>query len=419
MKLSRHNGRSGKNGTYNVKHNDRRFDVEKSEHIDAERTKQNVYWDMYQGYYSDDMLPENEEMTASFSEVERRFYHERYFDFCEKQNARNERTRHQERNRSPDDLLKDKRTCPEESIMQIGNMDMSIPPQVFRDIAEEYFEEFNRRFGDHIHILDWSLHLDEATPHIHERHVFDSENRYGEIAPQQERTLEALNIPLPDPEKPKGKLNNRKITFDKICRTLLLDISKKHGLNLDVEPEYGGREYLEKQDYILMKQQEKIEKQDELIEKKEARLEHLEVTIADTEAFAEKVSNIAYEKAVEVVTERVVEETHNEDFKIIENYKKSIISPENPNRPDVKKMAEQVIDGLMVKFRGFTKKITEKLSGILRSPEERERNKEPIKRSIIQELQDAKKRSEAEREARKNNPELQRLKPKRKDDIER
>ena len=82
-------------------------------------------------------------------------------------------------------------------------------------------------------------------------------------------------------------------------------------------------------------------------------------------------------------------------------------------------MAEQVIDGLMVKFRGFTKKITEKLSGILRSPEERERNKEPIKRSIIQELQDAKKRSEAEREARKNNPELQRLKPKRKDDIER
>lgn len=27
MKLTRHNGRAGKNGAYNPKHNDRRFDV--------------------------------------------------------------------------------------------------------------------------------------------------------------------------------------------------------------------------------------------------------------------------------------------------------------------------------------------------------------------------------------------------------
>lgn len=43
MKASRHNGRSGKHGVYDVKHNDRDFDVEHSEHIDSERTKQNVY----------------------------------------------------------------------------------------------------------------------------------------------------------------------------------------------------------------------------------------------------------------------------------------------------------------------------------------------------------------------------------------
>lgn len=39
MKASRHNGRSGKHGVYDVKHNDRDFDVEHSEHIDSERTK--------------------------------------------------------------------------------------------------------------------------------------------------------------------------------------------------------------------------------------------------------------------------------------------------------------------------------------------------------------------------------------------
>ena len=45
MKLTRHNGRAGKNGAYNPKHNDRRFDVANSEHINEERTKQNIYWD--------------------------------------------------------------------------------------------------------------------------------------------------------------------------------------------------------------------------------------------------------------------------------------------------------------------------------------------------------------------------------------
>ena len=50
LKGTRHNGRSGENGIYNPIHNDRRFNLENSEHIDAERTKLNLYWDCYQGY---------------------------------------------------------------------------------------------------------------------------------------------------------------------------------------------------------------------------------------------------------------------------------------------------------------------------------------------------------------------------------
>ena len=34
MKATRHNGRSGKHGSYNPKHNDRQFDISHSEHID-------------------------------------------------------------------------------------------------------------------------------------------------------------------------------------------------------------------------------------------------------------------------------------------------------------------------------------------------------------------------------------------------
>lgn len=43
MRATRHNGRSGKHGVYNPKHNDRKFDIANSEHIDAEREKQNIY----------------------------------------------------------------------------------------------------------------------------------------------------------------------------------------------------------------------------------------------------------------------------------------------------------------------------------------------------------------------------------------
>ena len=173
MKLTRHNGRSGKHGTYNPRHNDRRFDVENSEHIDAERARQNVYWDCYRGFTTHEFRENPEQPDFSFEEIERMYYYEHYSDHVEAQNARNEKTRHTERNRTVEDLLKNNKTCPEESIYQIGTMGESVPPDTLFSIVNEFYEEFERRFGSHIHILEWELHLDEGTPHIHEHHVFD------------------------------------------------------------------------------------------------------------------------------------------------------------------------------------------------------------------------------------------------------
>lgn len=178
MKASRHNGRSGKHGVYDVKHNDRDFDVEHSEHIDSERTKQNVYWDCYQGY---SFAGSSQERQFNFTEIERAYYYEHYSDFVDAQNERNEQARHPERNRTIDDVLKNNKTCPEESVIQLGNIDHAVTPDVLAKVSAEFFDEFNKRYGSHIHILDWALHLDEATPHIHERHVFDAKNKYGEL----------------------------------------------------------------------------------------------------------------------------------------------------------------------------------------------------------------------------------------------
>ena len=95
MKGTRHNGRSGENGIYSPIHNDRRFNLENSEHIDAERTKLNLYWDCYQGYST--MADREIEDNLSFEEIELAFYEEHYGNYVEKQNERNLKARHPDR----------------------------------------------------------------------------------------------------------------------------------------------------------------------------------------------------------------------------------------------------------------------------------------------------------------------------------
>ncbi len=381
LKMTRHNGRSGKNGTYNPKHNDRRFDIANSDHIDQERAKQNVYWDCYQGFHFPSDQEQEDRIVYSFEQIERTYYLDHYLDYCEGQHERNRQTGHSGRDRTPEDLLKDKKTCPEESLIQIGTMEQSVPPEVLAQISMEFFEEFEFRFGEHIHILDWSLHLDESTPHIHERHVFDCENRYGEVAPQQEKALEALGFDLPDPDKKPGKLNNRKMTFDAACRALLFDICEKHGLHLDHEPEYGGRKYLEKQDYILMKQKEKIAVQDQTLSEKSAELQAITTHLEDTEAFVEEIAETAYEKAVEAVTRTVQEEVRNEDFEIIVDQRNTVLSDSSLSE-NTKKFAGSIFINLMDRFRGMTQHISDKLTAIFRSPEKKEEIQRPIRRSV-------------------------------------
>ena len=386
MKMTRHNGRSGKHGTYNPKHNDRRFDLSNSDHINAERANQNVYWDCYQGFHFPKDREQEERVVYSFEQIEKLYYSEHYEDFCEGQHERNRKTGHSNRDRTTEDLRLDKKTCPEESLIQIGTMEQSVPPDVLAEIAAEFFEEFQRRFGEYIHILDWSLHLDEATPHIHERHVFDCENRYGEIAPQQGKALEALGFDLPFPDQKQGKQNNRKMTFDAACRTILFDICGKHGLHLDQEPEYGGRAYLEKQDYILMKQKQKIAEQERVIDEKESTLDSLTIRIEDTEKFIDEISETAYETAVEVVTDKVIEETHNADFNEIEKLKRSMTSEKSRNTPQQKSIITQTLDILMKKFEGMTGHISERLAALFGDPVQKKELQKPIRKSIRERL---------------------------------
>ena len=413
MKLTRHNGRSGRHGAYNPRHNDRRFDVENSEHIDADRARQNIYWDCYRGFTTHEFRENPEQPDYSFEEIERMYYYEHYGGHVEAQNARNEKTRHTERNRTVEDLLKNNKTCPEETLYQIGTMEQSVPPEVLFQIVTEFQEEFDRRFGSHVHIIDWALHLDEATPHIHERHVFDCENRYGELCPQQEKALEELGVPLPKPDKPKGRNNNRKQTFDAICRTLLFDICRRHGLHLDQEPSYGGRDYLEKQDYILMKQKEQLAAQ-------EQKLEELTLKIEDVETLLDDVSDVAYDKAVEVVTDKVREQTQLEDLKVIEDYRKNVTSPKAKNSPEVVRLANTILGRVRERLLQSAGKILKTVQTALMQPEVKQAGKEQIKKKAKESIMDklAKAKINTARENRERWEREGRIAPTKKQDME-
>ena len=307
-------------------------------------------------------------------------------------------------------MLKNKKTCPEESIFQIGTLDNHVPPELLFEIVTEFMIEINERFDSHVHILDWALHLDESTPHIHERHVFDCENKYGEIAHQQEKALEALGFELPDPEKPPGRKNNRKMTFDSACRVLLFEIAKKHGLLLEEEPEYGGRSYLEKQDFIIAKQKEQLAAQ-------ELKLEDLTMKIEDVEALIDEIAEIAYDRAVEVVSNTVKIETHKEDIRLVEQSKVWVLSPERKASKKECEYAAKRLDGVITKITNAMKTTLQKIQANLMKPEIRKNGTEQIKQkartSILEKLNQNKEKIKWQNnmtnqkiEIRKDTPEL-------------
>ena len=243
--------------------------------------------------------------------------------------------------------------------------------------------------------------------------MFDCENRYGELCPQQEKALEELGIPLPKPEQPKGKHNNRKQTFDAVCRTILFDIAKRHGLHLEQEPSYGGRDYLEKQDYILMKQKEQMAAQ-------EQKLEELTLKIEDVETLLEDVSDVAYDKAVEVVTDKVREQTQLEDLEVIEKYRKSVVSPNAKNSPEVVKIANTLLGRAREKLQQSAEKILNMVQAVLLKPEVKQAGKEQIKKKARESIKEklAKGKLDADRKNRERWEREGRIAPTKKQDME-
>lgn len=168
MRATMHNARTGKNGIFLARHNDRQFDINKADHIKEDNSKENVYWHWMQ----------EEQPQMTFEEAEAAFYEKYCRSYLDAQNNRYKKQRHAERVKSMDEYRTTPQTCPEEVIWAIGNQNDTISPRILKNIIQEQINWEQKNFPG-VRVLDVSLHMDEASPHIHERRVFSIQIRKG------------------------------------------------------------------------------------------------------------------------------------------------------------------------------------------------------------------------------------------------
>lgn len=258
MRVTQHSGRTNKGGkAFSPRHNDRNYDVEKADNIDKTKINQNYYWSIYSsGWYRSN----TKEKKPTFEQAEKQFYEKHFKKQYNAQVERHRERRQLNRIKSFDEWRKARQYCPEELYLQIGNVDETVDCKTFMDCAGAYINkmtEWSKAHGRPFTVLDCAMHMDEAVPQLHIRRVYHSINPdtgIDEIG--QNKALERAGVPLPDPSKPCGKYNNRKMTFDKEMRAIWIDICKSYGLDIEEAPEQGHKHNQTKAEYVDAKQRE-------------------------------------------------------------------------------------------------------------------------------------------------------------------
>lgn len=237
MRATIHNGRTSHLGAFTPKHNDRNFNISHAEHIDPERVKDNRYWN-WTG---------NPETTFEAAEIA--FYEKHISAHLEAQNAKYMAQRHAERVRSMDEYRRSPQTCPEEVILMIGKAGDTIPADMMARIIQEQINWEQKQFPG-VKVLNVALHMDEqGAPHIHERRAWVYTDKDGNFAISQNKALEQMGVELPNPNKPRGRFNNRKQTFSRMCREHLLQICREHGLEIEEIPQEKSKSGRTLEDY--------------------------------------------------------------------------------------------------------------------------------------------------------------------------
>ena len=97
------------------------------------------------------------------------------------------------------------------------------------------------------------------------------------------------------------------------------------------------------------------------------------------EALIDEVSEVAYDKAVEVVTDVVRAQTQAADLAEIEGYRKWVNAPDRIHSSDTRNVVNKCLDAVTSRLKKLAARITEKIQAALQTPAARAANKAQIK----------------------------------------
>lgn len=267
-----HNGRKNRQGqAYRASHNDRKFDLDKAEHIEQERTKENIYWHYLQ--------KENPDMD--FSTAEKTFYKNHFEEALSIRNSSYIQHGNKKQVKTLEEYMQEH--CPEETIWMIGNAEDMIPAKILHNVWAEQKTWMEAMFPQ-VTVLDWALHVDEqGAPHIHERHVFIGHDKRGLEVVGQNKALAEMGISAPNPQRPTGRHNNAKMTYTAICRQHFQELCKRHGLDIEVQPR-------ERSEMGLTQAEYKTRQEEKAAARAEMKMKAAEQTVNGLKEIEEQVS---------------------------------------------------------------------------------------------------------------------------------
>lgn len=267
-----HNGRKNRQGqAYRASHNDRKFDLDKAEHIEQERTKKNIYWHYLQ--------KENPDMD--FSTAEKTFYKDHFEEALSIRNSSYIQHGNKKQVKTLEEYMQEH--CPEETIWMIGNAEDMIPAKILHNVWTEQKTWMEAMFPQ-VTVLDWALHVDEqGAPHIHERHVFTGHDKRGLEVVGQNKALAEMGISAPNPQRPTGRHNNAKMTYTAICRQHFQELCKRHGLDIEVQPR-------ERSEMGLTQAEYKTRQEEKAAARAEMKMKAAEQTVNGLKEIEEQVS---------------------------------------------------------------------------------------------------------------------------------
>lgn len=280
MRATTHNGRASRKGAYLAKHNDRRFDLDKAEHIDQDRTAKNIYWHC---------MPEHPEMD--FEQVEQAFYTHTFKDGLQAKNAMYKQHGNDKNIQTIEEYRRNPRSCPEEQIFMLGNKDFYIPVKTLEQICKEQLAWEEKEFPQ-VKVLDYAAHADEqGAPHIHIRRAWIGHDKAGNAVIGQNKALKEMGVERPDTNKPQTRYNNAKITYTRKCREHLIELCRGYGIDIELQPKERSETGLTQTEYKARQEDKKAMAAELRQQAAEQAAESARDTARNYEEHAERVAS--------------------------------------------------------------------------------------------------------------------------------